>query len=410
MRESFGPVLMLALILFGQVAAEAGALQVPDDYGTIQEAIEAAENGDLILVAPGLYLENIDFLGKAITVQSTGGPHVTVIDGSARTLGFEFGSVVIFASGEGLDSVLDGFTLTGGSGSAPGDLTHGGGVYCTFSGPTIQNNIIRQNSVMGAGGGMYLLASQGAVLVNNVLFENMAGAYAGIILLDCSNITLTHNTLSRNESFSGAGGFSNMGSILTTMTNTIVWENSDSEIEDSTGTLVVSYSIVEGGWPGLGNLNQDPMFSDPDNGDYHLQLGSAAIDAGTNDAPELPSHDFEGDLRPQCDVVDIGADETLPPPEGCAGVEFTRGDCNDDGMHDLADAIFSFGILFDMGEAASCSDACDANDDGALDVADPIYLLVYLFATGSEPPAPFPNCGGDPSLDPLGCGDFSLCP
>ena len=92
---------------------------------------------------------------------------------------------------------------------------------------------------------MYLLASQGAVLVNNVLFENTAGAYAGIILLDCSNVTLTHNTLSRNESFSGAGGLSNMGSILTTMTNTVLWQNSAAEIEDSTGTLVVSYCIDE---------------------------------------------------------------------------------------------------------------------------------------------------------------------
>jgi len=124
---------------------------VPDNYTTIQDAIDAASNGDRIVVRPGTYLEGIDFLGKGITVQSESGPEVTTID---RNHGE---SVVLFSSGEGPDSVLDGFTLTRGGGTYVqysqwfvGEGYVGGGIYCWASSPTIVNNIITEN-VAGKG-------------------------------------------------------------------------------------------------------------------------------------------------------------------------------------------------------------------------------------------------------------------
>src|SRR5436305_15127639 len=92
-------------------------IYVPANQPTIQAGIDAAANGDTVLVAPGTYFENINFNGKAIIVKSSGGPGVTKIDGGNKA------SVVTFTTAESRDSVIDGFTLTHGY-----DTYHGGGV------------------------------------------------------------------------------------------------------------------------------------------------------------------------------------------------------------------------------------------------------------------------------------------
>ena len=98
---------------------------------------------------------------------------------------------------------------------------------------------------------------------------------------------------------------------------------------------------------------------------------------------------------------------------GCEG-SFVRGDCNNDGANNIADAIFFLGFLF-PGPGGSpplaCLDACDANDDGVLDIADAISTLASLFANPPIPlPAPYPDCGEDPSGDMLICGGYAHCP
>jgi serine protease len=101
----------LLLSLFALVIAPcvlASTIQVPKDQPTIQGGIDAAIDGDMVLVAPGTYYENIDFKGKAITVTSSGGPKVTTMDGG------QVNQVVTFASGEGPSSVLSGFTIQNG--------------------------------------------------------------------------------------------------------------------------------------------------------------------------------------------------------------------------------------------------------------------------------------------------------
>jgi hypothetical protein len=80
-------------------------ITVPTNYPTIQSAINAANNGDTVLVAPGTYVENINFNGKAVTVTSSNGAGATIIDGNHN------GTVVTFNHSETLSSVLSGFTF-----------------------------------------------------------------------------------------------------------------------------------------------------------------------------------------------------------------------------------------------------------------------------------------------------------
>ncbi|MEM7165353.1 MAG: hypothetical protein AAF581_07815 [Planctomycetota bacterium] len=90
--------------------------------------------------------------------------------------------------------------------------------------------------------------------------------------------------------------------------------------------------------------------------------------------------------------------------------EFIRGDCNDDGVVNLTDAVFSLGVLFAGGGPAPCLDACDATDDGSHNISDPVRILGFLFSGAQPPPTPSPPaCGVDPSADCLGCDDPN-CP
>ena len=120
-------LLILAVFIILPAAGTAAIINVPGDYPTIQQAIDAAAGGDTVLVAPGTYIENIRFKGKAIIVKSSDGPHVTTIDGN-HTKGL---SVVSFIDEEGFGSVLEGFTITNGAGTAAKEYgVLGGGICC----------------------------------------------------------------------------------------------------------------------------------------------------------------------------------------------------------------------------------------------------------------------------------------
>ncbi len=90
---------------------------------------------------------------------------------------------------------------------------------------------------------------------------------------------------------------------------------------------------------------------------------------------------------------------------------FVRGDCNDDGAGDIADAITLLNFLFGDGNTSTCRDACDGNDDGGLDIADAVTMLEFLFGDPDPPlPDPFPECGVDVTADSLICEGFDHCP
>jgi len=244
-------------------------LCVPGSYTTIQLAIDTASNGDTVLVDNGTYTENINFLGKAITVQSVYGTTSTIIDGNAR------GSVVTFGSGEGTSSVLSGFTIRNGSAS------YGGGIYCGSSSPTITNCTISGNSASNGGGGIYC---------------------------DFSSPVITNCTISRNSAFEDGGGIYCFNS-SPTIANNILWENSPQEIYLDSSSINITYSNIKGGWAGEGNINTDPLFVDTSTTNYRLQATSPCIDRGTNTAPNIPSTDKDGNPRIANGTVDMGAYE-----------------------------------------------------------------------------------------------------
>ncbi|MHC4104522.1 MAG: right-handed parallel beta-helix repeat-containing protein, partial [Planctomycetota bacterium] len=132
---------LTVLILMPIVSVPADIIKIPVDYLTIQEGIDAASSGDTVLVADGVYFENITFpAGIDVIVKSKSGPEATTIDGNSA------GSVVTFNNGQWTDWVLDGFTIENGY------AADGGGVYCIDSYVTIINCTISGNTAYEGSG------------------------------------------------------------------------------------------------------------------------------------------------------------------------------------------------------------------------------------------------------------------
>jgi hypothetical protein len=191
MKSRFGIVFALvALLICG--SAVASTIKVPADQPTIQDGINAAVNGDTVLVAPGTYNENINFNGKAIVLRSSGGPKVTIIDGGS------LGAVVTFSTGETNGSVLSGFTLQNGSGS---------GVYMNFASPVVKNNTIANNKA-DWGAGMYIGGASTAQVIRNTFIGNVASAGGGAIgLFAAGSVRIENNRITKNNGGSQGGAF-----------------------------------------------------------------------------------------------------------------------------------------------------------------------------------------------------------
>jgi len=178
--------------------ASAATINVPADQPTIQAAIMAAANGDTVLVSPGTYTENLNFMGKAITVKSSSGSKSTIVDGN------QLGPVVTFISGEARTSVLNGFTIRNGLGNVSG-----GGVYIQNSSPTISNNMITAN-VAAVGGGIEVAGGSPFILNNTItanLHGNSSGGWGGGISLESgSSALVVGNTISNHFWTLGLGG------------------------------------------------------------------------------------------------------------------------------------------------------------------------------------------------------------
>jgi len=177
----------------------AAGLVVPAVYPTIQAAIDAAKNGDVVIVLAGTYHESINFKGKPITVQSTDPNDSSVVDATVIE-GVDPGfSIISFARGETRAATLAGFTIEGGLEYGP---CCGGGIYVREASPTIRNNRIIDH----IGGAIYLVES-GAKVMDNVISNNKSAEPGGAIVVDCYAIApvITGNTFANNSApFGGA--------------------------------------------------------------------------------------------------------------------------------------------------------------------------------------------------------------
>nr|MDQ3821199.1 right-handed parallel beta-helix repeat-containing protein [Acidobacteriota bacterium] len=188
-------------------AASATTRRVPADYPMIHQAIDAAVDGDTVLVAPGTYVEHISFHGKAISVISEAGPEVTTINSESP-----ISSVVTFASGEGPGSMLQGFTVQNGGAALFNYI--GGGIFVDASSPKIIGNIIRNNQANYGGGGIGITGNASPLIQGNTITNNQhnaGGIYpggGGIGVEGGASPQVLDNIISDNSSPTYGGGIS----------------------------------------------------------------------------------------------------------------------------------------------------------------------------------------------------------
>jgi parallel beta-helix repeat protein len=198
---------------------DAATIYVPDDYPTIQDAINASVNGDTVIVRPGTYVENVRFNGKLITLKSEKGPSFTTIDGN------QCGCTVLFYRRETSDAILDGFTITNGTGFDYYYLYYGGGIYCDLdASPTIINNVII-NNYADYGGGIGCLSNASPEIANNRIDSNKSRVAGGGIYSKTADPMISGNIITGNVADSMGGGICFSGESNTVISDNIVYAN-----------------------------------------------------------------------------------------------------------------------------------------------------------------------------------------
>jgi len=189
-KNSFLTLLMFAL----SGVAFCATLDVPLTCPTIQAAINGAQDGDVVLVAPGVYIENLDFIGKKIQVKGAQGPSKTKIDGNHA------GCVVSFLNNETLDAIIEGFYITNGYAYS------GAGICCNHASATIRNNIIADNYAYNSGGGISCYYSSNVIMHDNIVRDNVAEWSGGGFNVKFSQSEILRNTVYGNLAGKRGGG------------------------------------------------------------------------------------------------------------------------------------------------------------------------------------------------------------
>ena len=401
-----------------------------DPFCVIQDGVNAAEDGDTVLVGSGTYTgdgnRDISLFGKRITLKSSDGPSVTIMDIQGGPTSIHRGFFLIH--GETQATVIEGLTITngyligdtGGSGLAGGG--GGAGVYIRDSSPVIRNCIVRNNtsahvgqvfvvdgrgagiyidgnsaaliescalvsnSAEKRGGGMYIRSFDSSVTIRNCLISANAGSNGGGIHNRGATTTIANTTIVNNTAGFGGGIKNEQGEPF--LSNCIVWGNqavgSGPQIFAQGSVLTFEHSNVGGGlddvgaccnsqivW-GDGMIDADPLFADPENGDFRLSAGSPCIDAGNNFAlpPNLLT-DLDGFARlaDDPDSPDTGNSDGSVGVVDMGAYEFGGDDCNNNGTPDPDD--ISNGTSLDC-DANNVPDDCehDCNGNGQADLCD----------------------------------------
>ncbi len=339
-------------------------ISVPHDFASIQEAIssEYTYSGDTIIVDPGIYHENINFIGKAITVGSqfllTGSLEYieeTIIDAEGS------GAVVSFVDHENNNSIISGFTIRNGynsSGDARGggikcyngaspsleyliisgnQASSGGGIGCDVNcSPSISNVTIIGNTAGYAGGGIYCSWYSSPTLENVIIADNISSDGGGIYCRENSSPSVVHSTITGNVVSNNdlrGGGISTYSGSAPEIVNTIISNHSNHYgIFDYSGGVQISYSNMfnndtgdsyGSNYVGINvtvnsngdscdayyNIRENPYYIDSSTHNFSLSDWSQLIGAGTT--TNIPATDIEDNPRPNPagSNPDIGAYE-----------------------------------------------------------------------------------------------------
>ncbi len=299
--------------------------------------------------------------------------------------------------------------------------------------PLFVNCRMEANSAAGRGGGIAVGGGAEPWFVNCHVAGNSANEGGGIATQfdNSGDPHFTNCTVVNNTATVLGGGLYAFDGYLR-MENSVVWENTPSAPSlAGTSSMDITYTCIEGGFTGAGNVSLDPLFVDPVADDYTPSSDSPCVDAANGDAFLVDLMDYDSDVDaseffpvdldqlprlfndmtiPDTGVgtvthLDMGAFEYRKFEPG----PFKRGDANSDDTIDIADVIVTLDYLF-LGGSAGCPDALDANDDGAISLSDPIRLLDWLYGECGLPPAyPYQECAPDLTEDALGCF-FGGCP
>ncbi len=359
---------------------------------------------------------------------------------------------VVTSSYSDATTVIDGFTITAGNAMISWPYGHGGGMFCYYNANCNVNNctFIENTSRFGGGlagnsgcnflrvnnctflrnaassnggaidlyqshyvvvadcsfignvgisagaGGMSIVSSSSPTLANCIFSGNSADGYGGAMFNNNSSPHLINCTFNDNNANIEGGGIDNLNYSYPTITNSIVWGNTAPNGEqiynDGTSTPTVSYSDIQGGYPGLGNIDADPCFVDADANDYHLKsegwrwdvrrkvwtwddVTSRCIDAGNPGSPlgdELlfvpddPENIWGQNLRIHMGAIGGTAEASIPPYDWALLADLTN-----DGLVDLVDFAYQAADWLNSAD----QQPGDLNRDSLVDVFD-LALLV----------------------------------
>ncbi len=275
----------MALCMYISSSMAASYVISPDgsgDYPTIQAALDAASNGDIIELTDGTFTgegnRDLDYAGKAVTVRSqSGDPATCMLDGE-----YDYGRGFDFHSGEGAGSVLESVTLT--HFLADG----GGGIRCTASSPTITNCVIRSCDGVDVGGGLYCFDGASPTISHCVFANNYAYMWAAGMFLSQSSITMTHCTFTGNNGvgveaiYVGNDGDLHLDNSIISFTGGGSVAVRCAELGTATLSCCDVYGNGAGDWvEGIagqlgqnGNISENPRYCHAEGGDYSLHVTS----------------------------------------------------------------------------------------------------------------------------------------